>query len=375
MHDRRKSDSPVVPAKLPNNAAEAAAEVVEGRGLAEGNTTSKTRPGLRAGMSAPSALDRVRLVAQQDKDARFTALLHHVSLDRLRAAYGALSPKAAAGVDGVMWLTYGKDLEANLQDLHQRVQRGAFRAKPSRRSYIPKADGRLRPLGIAALEDKVVQRAVVEVLNAVYEPDFLGFSYGFRPGRSPHDALDALAAGIQKKKVSWVLDADIRDFFTRLDQGWLRRFLEHRIADRRVLGLIQKWLSAGIIENGAWTACDEGVPQGASASPLLANVYLHYVLDLWAQQWRRRHARGDMVIVRFADDCAPRTRKEELGRSSVRRTRCCARDEGTGPMVGLVALRGRPAGGGRKPPRGAPVKSRGAELAETARLERVRCGS
>jgi RNA-directed DNA polymerase len=375
MHDRRKSDSPVVPAKLPNNAAEAAAEVVEGRGLAEGNTTSKTRPGLRAGMSAPSALDRVRLVAQQDKDARFTALLHHVSLDRLRAAYGALSPKAAAGVDGVMWLTYGKDLEANLQDLHQRVQRGAFRAKPSRRSYIPKADGRLRPLGIAALEDKVVQRAVVEVLNAVYEPDFLGFSYGFRPGRSPHDALDALAAGIQKKKVSWVLDADIRDFFTRLDQGWLRRFLEHRIADRRVLGLIQKWLSAGIIENGAWTACDEGVPQGASASPLLANVYLHYVLDLWAQQWRRRHARGDMVIVRFADDCAPRTRKEELGRSSVRRTRCCARDEGAGPMVGLVALRGRPAGGGRKPPRGAPVKSRGAELAETARLERVRCGS
>jgi RNA-directed DNA polymerase len=302
MHDRRKSDSPVVPAKLPNNAAEAAAEVVEGRGLAEGNTTSKTRPGLRAGMSAPSALDRVRLVAQQDKDARFTALLHHVSLDRLRAAYGALSPKAAAGVDGVMWLTYGEDLEANLQDLHQRVQRGAFRAKPSRRSYIPKADGRLRPLGIAALEDKVVQRAVVEVLNAVYEPDFLGFSYGFRPGRSPHDALDALAAGIQKKKVSWVLDADIRDFFTRLDQGWLRRFLEHRIADRRVLGLIQKWLSAGIIENGAWTACDEGVPQGASASPLLANVYLHYVLDLWAQQWRRRHARGDMVIVRFADD-------------------------------------------------------------------------
>jgi RNA-directed DNA polymerase len=302
MHDRRKSDSPVVPAKLPNNAAEAAAEVVEGRGLAEGNTTSKTRPGLRAGMSAPSALDRVRLVAQQDKDARFTALLHHVSLDRLRAAYGALSPKAAAGVDGVMWLTYGEDLEANLQDLHQRVQRGAFRAKPSRRSYIPKADGRLRPLGIAALEDKVVQRAVVEVLNAVYEPDFLGFSYGFRPGRSPHDALDALAAGIQKKKVSWVLDADIRDFFTRLDQGWLRRFLEHRIADRRVLGLIQKWLSAGIIENGAWTACDEGVPQGASASPLLANVYLHYVLDLWAQQWRRRHARGDVVIVRFADD-------------------------------------------------------------------------
>jgi retron-type reverse transcriptase len=199
--------------------------------------------------------------------------------------------------------------------------------------------------------------------------------YGFRPGRSPPRALDALAAGIVGKKVNWVLDADFRDYFSSLDHQWLERFLEHRIADRRVLRLIQKWMAAGVIENGSWTAFEEGVPQGASASPLLANVYLHYVLDLWAHQWRTRHAHGDVVITRFADDCAPRTRKEELGRSSVRRTRCCARDEGAGPMVGLVALRGRPAGGGRKPPRGAPVKSRGAELAETARLERVRCGS
>ncbi len=302
MHDRGKSDSPVVPAKLPNNATMVAAEVVEGRGLAKGNTTSKTRSGRSAGLDAPSALDRVRHVAQKDKDARFTALLHHVTVDRLRAAYGALSPRAAAGVDGVTWQTYGQQLEANLHDLHGRLHRGAFQAKPSRRSYIPKTDGRLRPLGIAALEDKIVQRAVVEVLNAVYEADFLGFSYGFRPGRSPHHALDALAAGILKKRVNWVLDADIRDFFTSLDHGWLGRFLEHRIADRRVLRLIQKWLSAGVIENGAWTDSVQGAPQGASASPLLANVYLHYVLDLWADRWRRRHAHGDMIVVRFADD-------------------------------------------------------------------------
>jgi RNA-directed DNA polymerase len=210
--------------------------------------------------------------------------------------------RAAAGVDGVTWQTYGQQLEANLHDLHARLHRGAFRAKPSRRSCIPKADGRLRPLGIAALEDKIVQRAVVEVLNSIYETDFLGFSYGFRPARSPHHALDALAAGILRKRVNWVLDADIRDFFTSLDHGWLKQFLEHRIADRRILRLIQKWLSAGVIENGAWTRSDQGAPQGASASPLLANVYLHYVLDLWAQQWRRRHAHGDMIIVRYGDD-------------------------------------------------------------------------
>ena len=205
-------------------------------------------------------------------------------------------------MDGVTWEAYGEDLEANLQDLHGRLHRGAYRAKPSRRAYIPKADGRLRPLGIAALEDKIVQRAVVEVLNAIYEADFLGFSYGFRPGRSPHHALDALAVGIGRKKVNWVLDADVRDFFTKLDRDWLERFLEHRIADKRVLRLIQKWLSAGVIENGTWTACDEGTPQGASVSPLLASVYLHYVLDQWAHQWRRRYAHGDVVIVRWADD-------------------------------------------------------------------------
>jgi RNA-directed DNA polymerase len=301
MDDREKSDGLVVPGKLPNNAQGGAAEVVEGSGPAKGNTASKTRLGLSAGESALSALDRVRRVAATDKEARFTALLHHVDVDRLRAAYWALEPKAAPGVDGVTWEDYGEDLEANLRDLHARVHRGVYRARPSRRAYIPKANGRLRPLGISALEDKILQRAVVEVLNAVYEADFLGFSYGFRPGRSPHHALDALAVGI-KRKVSWVLDLDFRDYFSSLDHRWLERFVEHRIADKRVLRLIQKWMAAGVIEDGSWTAVDEGVPQGASVSPLLANVYAHYVFDLWAHQWRRRHARGQMVIVRFADD-------------------------------------------------------------------------
>ncbi len=217
-------------------------------------------------------------------------------------AYWDLSPKAAPGVDGVTWESYGQDLVANLRGLHERVQQGRYRASPSRRAYIPKADGRQRPLGIATLEDKIVQRAVVGVLNAVCEADFRGFSYGFRPGRRPHDALDALAAGIYRRRVNWVLDADIRDFFGQLDRNWLRTFLRHRIADKRVLRLIGRWLAAGVIEDGQWTESVQGSPQGASASPLLANVYLHYVLDLWADWWRKRHARGDVIIVRFADD-------------------------------------------------------------------------
>ena len=302
MDDREKSDGPVVPVKLANNAQGGAAESVEGSGPAKGNTTGETRPGHGAGHGALSGLGRVRRVAATDKEARFTALLHHVDVDRLRAAYFALRPKAAPGVDGVTWADYGLDLEVNLRDLHARVHRGAYRARPSRRVYIPKPDGRLRPLGVAALEDKILQRAVVEVLNAIYETDFLGFSYGFRPGRSPHHALDALAAGIVGKKVNWVLDADFSDYFSSLDHQWLVKFLEHRIADKRVLRLIQKWLAAGVIENGSWTAFDEGVPQGASVSPLLANVYAHYVLDLWVHQWRQRHAHGDVIIVRWADD-------------------------------------------------------------------------
>ena len=231
--------------------------------------------GHRAGPGASNALGRVREVAARDKGARFTALLHHVDLSRLRRAYWAIRRQAAPGVDGVTWVEYGQDLEANLQDLHARVQSGGFRAKPSRRVYIPKADGRQRPLGIASLEDKIVQRAVVEVLNAVYEVDFRGFSYGFRPGRKPHDALDALTVAITSRRVNWVLDADIRDFFGQLDHSWLRKFVRHRIADERVLRLIDKWLTVGVVEDGEWTECDEGSPQGASVSPLLANVYLH----------------------------------------------------------------------------------------------------
>src|SRR5918999_3483495 len=269
MHDREKSDGPGVPEKLPNNARGGAAEAVEGRGPAKGNAAGETRSGPSAGQSALSGLGRVRRVARTD-DARFTALLHHVDLDRLRAAFWTLEPRAAPGVDGVTWHDYGQDLEANLRDLHARVHRGAYRARPTRRSYIPKPDGRQRPLGVAALEDKILQRALVEVLNAIYEADFLGFSYGFRPGRSPHQALDALAAGIVGRKVNWVLDADFRDYFSSLDHRWLERFVEHRIADRRVLRLIKKWLAAGVIEDRKWTAVDEGVPQGASASPLLA---------------------------------------------------------------------------------------------------------
>lgn len=302
MNEDGKSDDPVVPANLPNKAAPAAAEAGEERGSAKGNTTSKTRPGHRAGPGAHSALDRVRQVARQDKEARFTTLLHHVDIDRLRMAYRAIRPKAAPGVDGVTWHSYGQDLEQHLADLHRRVHSGSYRAKPSRRVYIPKADGRLRPLGIAALEDKIVQRAVVEVLNAVYEVDFRGFSYGFRPGRSPHDALDALTVGIGRRRVNWVLDADIRDFFGQLDRTWLRKFLEHRIADKRVLRLIDKWLAAGVVEDGTWSQTEQGSAQGASASPLLANVYLHYVLDLWVDWWRRQPGCGDVIIVRWADD-------------------------------------------------------------------------
>lgn len=302
MNERGKSDGPVVPANPSNKAVDAVAEAGEERGPAEGNTAGKTHPGHSAGVGVSSALGRVREVARRDKDARFTALLHHVGLGRLRAAYWAIRPQAAPGVDQVTWQEYGQDLEANLQSLHARVQSGRYRAKPSRRVFIPKADGRLRPLGIASLEDKIVQRALVEVLNAVYEVDFRGFSYGFRPGRGPHDALDALAVGVGQKKVNWVLDADIRDFFTSLDHGWLRKFLRHRIADKRVLRLIDRWLAAGVVEDGQWSVEEQGSPQGASISPLLANVYLHHVFDWWADWWRKTRAHGDVIIVRFADD-------------------------------------------------------------------------
>jgi RNA-directed DNA polymerase len=266
-----------------------------------GNTGGEARPGRGAGPGVSNELGRVREVALKDRDARFTALLHHVSYLRLSLAFDALKKDAAPGVDGVTWREYDRSRQENLLALHARVQSGKYRAVPSRRVYIPKADGRLRPLGIASLEDKVVQRAVCEVLNAVYEADFKGFSYGFRPGRSQHDALDALSAGLGKK-VNWVLDADIRGFFDHLDREWLVKFLRHRIADERILRLVVKWLNAGVLEDGQWTDSGEGTPQGGSLSPMLANVYLHYVLDLWADWWRKTHARGNVIITRFADD-------------------------------------------------------------------------
>ena len=251
----------------------------------------------------PSALERIRQAARRDGRMRFTALLHHIyNPDTLREAYLGLKRQAAPGVDGQTWRAYGEALEENLRDLSGRLKRGAYRAKPVRRVYIPKADGRQRPLGVPVLEDKLVQRATVEVLNAIYETDFLDFSYGFRPGRSQHNALDALYTGLLTRKVNWVLDADIRGFFDAIDHGWLVKFIEHRIADRRVVRLIQKWLNAGVLEDGTRTRSEEGTPQGGSASPLLANVYLHYVFDLWAQWWRTTQARGDVIVVRYADD-------------------------------------------------------------------------
>jgi group II intron reverse transcriptase/maturase len=303
MNGHGKSDRLVVPGKPSNKAGSSAAEGVEGRSLAEGNTDQQNTPWTQSrNECVPSALDRVREVARRDKEVRFTALLHHVTVDLLRESFLALRRNAAPGVDGETWRHYAAEMEERLRDLHGRVHRGAYRAKPSRRVLIPKADGKERTLGIAALEDKVVQRAVVELLNAIYEEDFVGFSYGFRPGRSPHHALDALWVGIHRKKVNWVLDADIRGFFDAIDHGWLLRFLEHRIADPRLLRLIQKWLKAGVADEGSRSATEAGTPQGATISPLLANVYLHYAFDLWANHWRERRARGDVVIVRFADD-------------------------------------------------------------------------
>ena len=302
MHDQEKSDLPIVPGKPPNKAAIAAAEAVEGRGGAKGNADRQSTRQAQNWESVSQALDRIRHAARREGKEQFTALLHHVTTDLLRWAFFQLKRNAAPGVDGVTWEDYEADLEENLQSLHRRVQRGGYRAKPSRRQYIPKADGRQRPLGIAALEDKIVQRAVVEVLNAIYETDFLGFSYGFRPGRSQHDALDALATGIYRRRVNWILDADVRAFFDSVSHSWTVRFLEHRIGDKRLLRLIGKWLKAGVLEDGTLKPGERGTPQGAVISPALANIYLHYVHDLWAHQWRKRHAQGNVVIIRYADD-------------------------------------------------------------------------
>ena len=303
MNEHRKSDSSVIPEKLPNKDPMGAAEAMEGRGLTKGNLLEQNALRTQGRGGVPSALERVREAAQKDKGERFTALFHHVyDVNRLKEAYYGLKRQAVPGVDGETWQHYGQNLEGNLKGLSERLKRGAYRAKPVQRAYIPKADGKERPIGIPTLEDKIVQRATVEVLNAIYEKDFLGFSYGFRPGRNPHLALDALAVGIMRRKVSWVLDADIRSFFDTLSHEWLVKFIEHRIADRRVVRLIQKWLNAGVLEEGKRIRREEGTVQGGSVSPLLSNIYLHYVFDLWVHWWRSHRANGEVIVVRFADD-------------------------------------------------------------------------
>ena len=305
MNGREKSDRCVVPKKLSNKGrgAPRSAETVEGRDLAKGNSEQQNRSRTQCRADLQRELHRVREAAQRDRELRFTALWHHVyKVDRLREAYFGLKRGSAPGVDGRTWQQYGEDLEDNLRGLSERLKAGTYRAKPVRRVYIPKPDGRQRPIGVPTLEDKIVQRSTVDVLNAIYEVDFLGFSYGFRPGRSPHNALDALTVGLERKRVNWVFDADIRGFYDAIDHEWLVKFLEHRIADQRVVRHVKKWLNAGVLEDGKRTRSEKGTPQGGSASPLLANVYLHYVFDLWAHQWRNREARGDVIIVRFADD-------------------------------------------------------------------------
>ena len=303
MNGPEKSDSVVVAVKPANKAGQPAAEWAEPRTGTKGNTGQPHTRRTQSRGSVSQGLDRVRNAARQRKKEKFTALLHHVTVDLLRESFLALKRRAAPGVDGVTREDYEVGLEGNLLDLHARVHSGGYRALPVRRRFIPKpGTDKQRPLGIAALEDKIVQRALVAVLNAIYEEDFLGFSYGFRPGRSQHDALDALSVAISGTPVNWILDADIRSFFDSVSQEWLLRFLGHRIGDERVLRLVRKWLKAGVLDDGEWSVSAEGMPQGAVISPLLANVYLHYVFDLWAKQWRGREAGGNVIVVRYADD-------------------------------------------------------------------------
>src|SRR6516164_6095099 len=299
---QEKSDCAVIPVNQPNKGRELAAEAGKGRAQTQENIVqSHIRP-TQSGKRMSQGLHGVRQVARGRKQERFTALLHHLSVGLLRASFYALKRQASPGVDGVTWQEYETGLEGRLVDLHSRVHRGAYRAKPSRRAFIQKSDGRPRPLGVAALEDKVVQQAVATILNQIYEEEFLGFSYGFRPGRSQHQALDALTVALKRKRVNYVLDADIRGFFDNLSHEWLLKFVQHRVADPRILRLIQKWLKAGVMEEGQWSETEIGTPQGAVISPLLANIYLHYVFDLWVDAWRKKCAQGDVIIVRYADD-------------------------------------------------------------------------
>ena len=302
MHVSEESDSGIVPMNHSNNEETLSAENGEGRPLIKENTPPPHTHPTQSGARVSQGLAGVRKAAKEHQEMKFTALLHHLTVDLLRGSFYALKRKAAPGVDGMTWQEYETGLEGRLAHLHSRVHRGAYRALPSRRVYLPKGDGRQRPLGVAALEDKIVQQAVVTILNAIYEEDFLGFSYGFRPGRSQHQALDALSYALTQKRVNYVLDADIRGFLDSISHEWMLKFVQHRVADRRILRLIQKWLKAGVMEGGGWTETETGTPQGAVLSPLLANIYLHYVFDLWVQAWRKKHAQGDVVVVRYADD-------------------------------------------------------------------------
>ena len=303
MNAAGESDGRVVPAKYPNkDGSNSSAEGAEGRRPTKENTGQTTASQMQSWGNALAGLQRVREAAKREKRLRFTALLHHVSVALLENSFYALKRGAAPGVDGLTWQEYETDLDKRLEDLHSRVHRGTYRALPSKRAYIPKPDGRQRPLGIAALEDKIVQHAVGTVLNQIYEEDFLGFSYGFRPGRNTHDALDALSVAIMRKKVNWVLDADIRDCFGSFSHEWMAKFIQRRIGDRRILRLIEKWLRAGVLEDGEWSETEKGTPQGSEISPLLCNVYLHYVFDLWVQHWRKHRAAGEVIAVRYADD-------------------------------------------------------------------------
>ena len=312
MYGPKESDSLIVPGKLANKAGRPVAESMEGSGGVEGNAELQSTVRTQSRESVKQAQSRIRRAVHRNKQEKLTALLHHVSTDMLRWSFFRLKKKAAPGVDGVTWDGYEMELENNLADLHARIHRGAYRAQPSRRRYIPKPDGGQRLLGIAALEDKIVQMAVVAILTPIYEAEFLGFSYGFRPRRSQHDALDALAYGIKSRSIGWILDADIERFFDSLNKEWLMKFVEHRIADRRICRLIRKWLKAGVLDDGELIVTQDGTPQGSVISPILSNIYLHYVYDLWAQQWRRRHARGAMIVIRYADDGAPRRREGVL---------------------------------------------------------------
>jgi retron-type reverse transcriptase len=314
-HGREESDRAVVPMKPSNKVTgqtPAAAEMVEERARTKENVQKARAAPAQDGTTA-SQVKGVRKAARERKQEQFTSLLHHLTVDLLRDSYHALKRDAAPGVDGVRWAEYEEGLEPRLRDLHERVHRGSYRAQASRRIYLQKPDGRQRPIGIAALEDKIVQQAVVTILNAIYEEDFRGFSYGFRPGRSPHNALDALSVGIVRKEVNWIVDADIRGFFDNMSHEWTMRFIQHRVADKRIQRLIQKWLKAGVSEDGEWSETTIGTPQGAVVSPLLANVYLHYVFDLWIEVWREKVAKGKVMAIRYADDRAPRAQRAEEG--------------------------------------------------------------